>query len=70
MEVFVVILMGMGVKTFAYACLILGVAIIKLLLSNFFTSLLSNNIFFLSIVLFLGVFWIVSRNVLSNLVED
>jgi len=54
----------------SYACLILGVAIIKLLLSNFFTSLLSNNIFFLSIVLFLGVFWIVSRNVLSNLVED
>lgn len=54
----------------SYACLILGVAIIKLLLSNFFASLLSNNIFFLSIVLFLGVFWIVSRNVLSNLVED
>lgn len=53
-----------------YFLLAVGVLLIKTIFNNFFKTLISNNLAYLSIVVFLGVFWIVSRTILLDVCED
>lgn len=48
----------------------IGILFIKLIFNNFFQALLTNNIAYLAIVIFLGVFWIISRIILFDACED
>lgn len=53
-----------------YFLLAVGVLLIKTIFNNFFKTLISNNLAYLSIVVFLGFFWIVSRTILLDVCED
>ncbi len=54
----------------SYFLSVIGVLLIKIVFNNFFKTLILNNLAYLSIVVFLGVFWIVSRTILLDVCED